>query len=35
VKAAVWRRPFDEEELFALGGVIEQAAGHFRPARWW
>ena len=28
-------RPFDEETLFALGGVIEQAAGHFRPARWW
>jgi aspartyl-tRNA(Asn)/glutamyl-tRNA(Gln) amidotransferase subunit A len=28
-------RPFDEETLFALGGVIEQAAGHFEPARWW
>jgi len=28
-------RPFDEETLFALGGVIEQAAGRFRPERWW
>jgi aspartyl-tRNA(Asn)/glutamyl-tRNA(Gln) amidotransferase subunit A len=29
-------RPFDEEALFALGEVIEQAAGHFKPeADWW
>jgi aspartyl-tRNA(Asn)/glutamyl-tRNA(Gln) amidotransferase subunit A len=28
-------RPFDEETLFALGAVIEQAAGHFHPERWW
>jgi aspartyl-tRNA(Asn)/glutamyl-tRNA(Gln) amidotransferase subunit A len=28
-------RPFDEESLFSLGAVIEQAAGHFAPARWW
>jgi aspartyl-tRNA(Asn)/glutamyl-tRNA(Gln) amidotransferase subunit A len=28
-------RPFDEETLFALGHVIEQAAGRFTPARWW
>jgi len=28
-------RPFDEETLFALGGVIEQAAGRFAPAQWW
>ncbi|MGE3147704.1 MAG: Asp-tRNA(Asn)/Glu-tRNA(Gln) amidotransferase subunit GatA [Pseudorhodoplanes sp.] len=28
-------RPFDEETLFSLGAVIEQAAGHFTPARWW
>ncbi len=28
-------RPFDEEALFALGAVIEQAAGRFTPARWW
>ncbi|WP_206454070.1 Asp-tRNA(Asn)/Glu-tRNA(Gln) amidotransferase subunit GatA [Aurantimonas marina] len=28
-------RPFDEETLFALGSVIEQAAGRFEPARWW
>jgi aspartyl-tRNA(Asn)/glutamyl-tRNA(Gln) amidotransferase subunit A len=28
-------RPFDEETLFTLGHVIEQAAGHFRPERWW
>jgi aspartyl-tRNA(Asn)/glutamyl-tRNA(Gln) amidotransferase subunit A len=28
-------RPFDEETLFSLGHVIEQAAGHFRPERWW
>jgi aspartyl-tRNA(Asn)/glutamyl-tRNA(Gln) amidotransferase subunit A len=28
-------RPFDEETLFALGEVIEQAAGRFTPERWW
>jgi aspartyl-tRNA(Asn)/glutamyl-tRNA(Gln) amidotransferase subunit A len=28
-------RPFDEETLFALGAVIEQAAGRFAPERWW
>jgi len=28
-------RPFDEETLFSLGHVIEQAAGHFTPDRWW
>ena len=28
-------RPFDEETLFSLGGVIEQAAGRFAPERWW
>ncbi len=28
-------RPFDEESLFALGHVIEQAAGRFSPERWW
>ena len=28
-------RPFDEESLFALGEVIEQAAGRFTPAKWW
>jgi len=28
-------RPFDEEALFSLGEVIEQAAGHFTPAKWW
>src|SRR4051794_7963486 len=28
-------RPFDEETLFTLGEVIEQAAGRFTPARWW
>jgi aspartyl-tRNA(Asn)/glutamyl-tRNA(Gln) amidotransferase subunit A len=28
-------RPFDEETLFALGEVIEQAAGRFSPAQWW
>jgi aspartyl-tRNA(Asn)/glutamyl-tRNA(Gln) amidotransferase subunit A len=28
-------RPFDEETLFSLGEVIEQAAGHFSPTRWW
>jgi len=28
-------RPFDEEALFALGHVMEQAAGRFSPERWW
>jgi aspartyl-tRNA(Asn)/glutamyl-tRNA(Gln) amidotransferase subunit A len=28
-------KPFDEETLFALGAVIEQAAGRFTPERWW
>ncbi len=28
-------RPFEEETLFALGEVIEQAAGRFKPAKWW
>ena len=28
-------RPFDEETLFSLGEVVEQAAGRFTPARWW
>ncbi|MEA2994862.1 MAG: aspartyl-tRNA(Asn)/glutamyl-tRNA(Gln) amidotransferase subunit [Alphaproteobacteria bacterium] len=28
-------RAFDEESLFSLGEVIEQAAGRFAPARWW
>src|ERR1700744_1233318 len=28
-------RAFDEETLFSLGEVIEQAAGRFAPARWW
>jgi aspartyl-tRNA(Asn)/glutamyl-tRNA(Gln) amidotransferase subunit A len=28
-------RPFDEERLFALGHVIEQAAGRFTPEHWW
>jgi aspartyl-tRNA(Asn)/glutamyl-tRNA(Gln) amidotransferase subunit A len=28
-------RPFDEETLFALGEVIEQAAGRIAPQRWW
>ncbi len=28
-------RPFDEESLFALGQVIEDAAGTFAPERWW
>ena len=28
-------RPFDEETLFSLGEVIEQAAGHFTAAKWW
>jgi aspartyl-tRNA(Asn)/glutamyl-tRNA(Gln) amidotransferase subunit A len=28
-------RPFDEETLFSLGEVIEQAAGRFVAKRWW
>jgi len=28
-------RPFEEETLFALGAVIERAAGHFAPEPWW
>ena len=28
-------RPFDEETLFTLGAVIEQAAGRFEPEPWW
>ncbi len=28
-------RPFDEEMLFRTGQVIEDAAGHFVPERWW
>src|ERR1700724_3872846 len=28
-------RPFDEEALFALAQVIEDAAGRFTPAKWW
>jgi aspartyl-tRNA(Asn)/glutamyl-tRNA(Gln) amidotransferase subunit A len=28
-------RPFDEETLFSLAEVIEQAAGRFSPERWW
>jgi aspartyl-tRNA(Asn)/glutamyl-tRNA(Gln) amidotransferase subunit A len=28
-------RPFEEEVLFSLGEVIEQAAGHFTPVQWW
>jgi aspartyl-tRNA(Asn)/glutamyl-tRNA(Gln) amidotransferase subunit A len=28
-------RPFEEETLFALGEVIEQAAGRFTPQQWW
>ncbi|QLH72140.1 Asp-tRNA(Asn)/Glu-tRNA(Gln) amidotransferase subunit GatA [Rhodopseudomonas palustris] len=28
-------RPFDEDTLFSLGEVIEQAAGRFTPAKWW
>ena len=28
-------RPFEEATLFALGAVIEQAAGDFKPVPWW
>jgi aspartyl-tRNA(Asn)/glutamyl-tRNA(Gln) amidotransferase subunit A len=28
-------RPFDEETLFQVGSVIEQAAGRFEPEKWW
>jgi aspartyl-tRNA(Asn)/glutamyl-tRNA(Gln) amidotransferase subunit A len=28
-------QPFDEETLFSVAHVIEQAAGHFAPERWW
>lgn len=28
-------RPFEEETLFSLGHVIEEAAGHFVPEQWW
>jgi aspartyl-tRNA(Asn)/glutamyl-tRNA(Gln) amidotransferase subunit A len=28
-------RPFDEDTLFALGAVIEKAAGRFAPEKWW
>ena len=28
-------RPFEEETLFALGAVVEQAAGKFTPETWW
>src|ERR1700689_638384 len=28
-------RPFDEVTLFALGAVIEKAAGSFNPEKWW
>src|SRR5215467_4698068 len=28
-------RPFDEATLFSLAQVIEDAAGHFSPQRWW
>ena len=28
-------RPFDEETLFSMGEVIEQAAGRFSPEQWW
>jgi aspartyl-tRNA(Asn)/glutamyl-tRNA(Gln) amidotransferase subunit A len=28
-------RPFDEETLFSVASVIEQAAGHFHAERWW
>jgi aspartyl-tRNA(Asn)/glutamyl-tRNA(Gln) amidotransferase subunit A len=28
-------KAFDEETLFSAGHVIEQAAGHFTPEKWW
>jgi aspartyl-tRNA(Asn)/glutamyl-tRNA(Gln) amidotransferase subunit A len=28
-------RAFDEETLFSLGQVIENAAGRFTPEKWW
>ena len=28
-------RPFEEATLLALGAVVEQAAGHFPPSKWW
>jgi aspartyl-tRNA(Asn)/glutamyl-tRNA(Gln) amidotransferase subunit A len=28
-------RPFEEETLFALGAVVEQAAGYLTPKQWW
>ena len=28
-------RPFAEETLFALGAVVERAAGSFTPEKWW
>jgi aspartyl-tRNA(Asn)/glutamyl-tRNA(Gln) amidotransferase subunit A len=28
-------RPFEEETLFSLGEVIEQAAGQYEPVPWW
>ncbi len=28
-------RPFDEETLFSIGEVLEQAAGRFTAERWW
>jgi aspartyl-tRNA(Asn)/glutamyl-tRNA(Gln) amidotransferase subunit A len=28
-------RPFEEESLFSLGQVIEDAAGRFLPEKWW
>jgi len=28
-------RPFAEETLFALGTIIESAAGLFAPEKWW
>jgi aspartyl-tRNA(Asn)/glutamyl-tRNA(Gln) amidotransferase subunit A len=28
-------RPFQEDALFALGQVIEDAAGRFEPEQWW
>jgi aspartyl-tRNA(Asn)/glutamyl-tRNA(Gln) amidotransferase subunit A len=28
-------RPFDEATLFRAAKIIEDAAGHFSPQRWW